>query len=308
MGGFVEGVFEVLSTGGLYGETVRFALFLAFCATGEWVAERAGTINISTESMALLGAFYAAVISDQTGSLWLGLAAGISAGMFVGAIQGNLSHRLTANQFGVGLTLNLLVLGFTSYLLKRQSLSGSRAKTIPGLDDLPGVFGEVLGQRLIGFLVVPVVALAWWLVFRTRWGLEVRAVGENPQAADVSRIDVNKRRREAILFCGATCGLGGAFLSLDTSGFTRNMTAGNGIIAIAAVMFGGWTLRGTIAGCLLFGMAGALSFVVQAKGYDINLNLLGAVPYIAPLVVMAFFANRTRAPRSLARPFVRGLT
>jgi simple sugar transport system permease protein len=307
VGGFFEGVFEVFSTGGLYGETVRFALFLAFCAAGEWVAERAGTINISTEGMALLGAFYAAVISDQTGSLWLGLAAGIGAGMLVGAIQGNLSHRLTANQFGVGLTLNLLVLGFTSYLLTRQSLSGSRAKPIPGLDDLPGVFGEVLGQRLIGFLIVPVVVLAWWMVFRTRWGLEVRAVGENPQAADVSRIDVNKRRREAILFCGATCGLAGAFLSLETSGFTRNMTAGNGIIAIAAVIFGGWTLRGTIAGCLLFGLAQALSFVVQAKGYDVNLNLLGAVPYIAPLVVMAFFAKRTRAPRSLARPFVRGL-
>ena len=295
MGGFVSGVGELLSSGNLYGEALRFAVFLAFCAIGEWVAERAGTLNISVEGMALIGAFFAAVIADETGSTLLGLFAGVATGVLVSALQANLSHRLTANQFGVGLTINLLAIGFTTVLLKRASLGGV-------------TLTKLGGQRWTAYLVVPAVVLAWWLMYRTRWGLEVRAAGENPQAADVSRVDVNQRRRQSIYFCGAMCGLAGAFLSLNTTGFTRNMTAGKSIIAIAAVIFGGWTLRGTIAGCVVFGFAEAVSFAVQAEGYEVNLNLLNALPFIATLVVMALFARRTRAPRALAQPFFRGLT
>lgn len=308
MGGFLSGLGDVFTTASLYGEMIRFAVFLAFCALGELVAERAGTLNISVEGMALFGAFYAAVMSDQTGSLLLGLAAGIAAGSFIGFLQANLSHRLTANQFGVGLTLNLLVLGYTSYLLKRTSLGTERATPVASLDELPGVFGEILGQRWTAYLVIPAAGLTWWLLYRTRWGLEVRAVGENPQAADVSQIHVNRRRRQSIYFCGALCGLAGAFLALNTTGFTRNMTSGKSIIAIAAVIFGGWTVRGALAGCVVFGLAEAVSFVVQAKGYDVNLNLLNSLPFLVTLGVMAGFARRTRAPKALAQPFVRGLT
>lgn len=306
MGGVVQAVWDVLTTGGLYGETVRFAVFLAFCATGEWVAQKAGTINISLDGMALLGAFYGAVVSRSTGSVTLGLLAGIGAGLVVASVQANLSHRLSANQFGVGLTLNLLVIGFTSYFLSRQTISGAAAEPLPGTQRLPGVLDDVFGQRWTAYLVVPVIALAWWLVHRSRWGLEVRAVGEDPVAADITRIDVNARRRQAVLFAGACAGLGGAFLSLDLVGFSRNMTASRGIIAIAAVIFGGWTLRGTVAGCLLFGMVDALVPTVQASGYEVNANLLGALPFVVTLVVMAAFARRTRAPAALARPFVRG--
>ncbi len=308
MGGFFSGLFDVLVTGGLYGEAIRFAVFLAFCALGELVAERAGTLNISVEGMALLGAFYAAVIGEAAGSTLVGLLTGVLAGVFIAALQANLSHRLTANQFGVGLTLNLLVVGYTAYLMKKTSIGTERATTVLSLDELPGVFGDVLGQRWTAYLIAPCIALTWWLLYRTRWGLEIRSVGENPQAADVSGIHVNRRRRQSIYYCGAMCGLAGAFLSLNTTGFTRNMTSGKSIIAIAAVIFGGWTVRGVLGGCLLFGFAESVSFAVQAKGYDVNLNLLNSLPFAVTLVVMAAFARRTRAPKALAQPFVRGIT
>ena len=133
-------------------------------------------------------------------------------------------------------------------------------------------------------------------------------MGENPQSADVSGVHVNHRRREAILVCGAMCGLAGSFIAVDTSGFSPNMTSGRGFIAIAAVIFGGWTLRGTLGGCVLFAGAEALTLVVQRLELDINRQFLQALPYLVTLVVMAVFAKRTRQPQALARPFVRGLT
>jgi simple sugar transport system permease protein len=148
-------------------------------------------------------------------------------------------------------------------------------------------------------------------VFRTRWGLEVRASGENPQAADVSGIHVNLRRRQAIVFTGLCSGLGGAVLVLGQISISR-YEAGHvglkGIIAIAAVIFGGWTLRGTLLGCLVFGYFFALQQALPVIGYTINSQLAATLPYLAALLVTAIFATRTRQPRALAQPFVRGLT
>jgi simple sugar transport system permease protein len=146
------------------------------------------------------------------------------------------------------------------------------------------------------------------MVYRTRFGLEVRASGENPQSADVSGIDVNKRRRQAIYWAGVTSGLGGAFLILVQVGqFEDSIVGGRGFIAIAAVIFGGWTIRGTIAGCILF--AGALSFrlSIQGLGYQLNSELLQSLPFLVTIGGMAFFAHRVRPPAALAQPFVRGL-
>ena len=305
---FFSSVWDIFTTGTLYGSTTRLAVFLIFAAAGEWVAERAGTLNISVEGMSLVAAFAAVAGSDVTHSVIGGVVFGVGAGMIVAAIQGNLSHRLTANQFVVGLAINVLALGLTSFLRQQVDLNVRPAGGIPGLGHLPGVLGEIFDQRWTAYLVIPAVAGCWWLVFRTRWGLEVRAVGENPQAADVSGIHVNRRRREAILVCGAMCGLAGAYLSLDTVGFSLNMTSGRGFIAIAAVIFGGWTLRGTVGGCVLFGGVEAVALVVQGLQLHINRQLLQALPYLVTLIVMAVFAKRTRQPQSLSRPFVRGLT
>jgi simple sugar transport system permease protein len=304
---FLSAVGDIFSTSSLYGSTTRLAIFLAFAAAGEWVAERAGTLNISVEGMCLVAAFAAVAGSDVTHSVIGGVAFGVLAAVIVAAIQGNLSHRLTANQFVVGLAINVLALGLTSFLKTQIDLDVRAAHKVPGAHHLPGALGEIFNQRWTGYLVIPAVVACWWLVFRTRWGLEVRAVGENPQAADVSGIHVNRRRREAILVCGAMCGLAGSYLSLDT-GFSQNMTSGRGYIAIAAVIFGGWTLRGTIGGCVLFGGVEAFALVVQGLQLHVNRQLLQALPYLVTLVVMAVFAKRTRQPRALSQPFVRGLT
>jgi simple sugar transport system permease protein len=305
---FLAALWNIFTTTSLYGSATRLAVFLGFAATGEWVAERAGTLNISVEGMCLTGAYAAALGSDATGSVFGGLAIGMLAALGVAVVQAELSHRLTANQFVVGLALNVLALGLTSYLYEEQRPSAEAAGPLPGLGDLPGVFGEVLGQKWTTYLIVPAVFACWFAVYRTRWGLEVRAVGENPQAADVSGIHVNRRRRQAIWVCGLMCGLAGASLALDTTGFSRGMTSQRGFIAIAAVIFGGWTLRGTIAGCVLFGSVEAVSLVVQGLNYDVNRQLLIAAPYVVTLVVMALYAKRTQQPRALAQPFVRGLT
>ena len=305
---FFSAVWDIFTTGTLYGSTTRLAVFLAFAAVGEWVAERAGTLNISVEGMCLVAAFAAVAGSDITHSPVGGVVFGMLAAMIVGAIQGNLSHRLTANQFVVGLAINVLALGLTSFLRQQIDLDVRPAGQIPGASHLPGVLQQIFDQRWTAYLVIPAVAACWWLVFRTRWGLEVRAVGENPQEADVSGIHVNRRRREAILVCGAMCGLAGSYLSLDTVGFSLNMTSGRGFIAIAAVIFGGWTLRGTLGGCVLFGGVEAFALVVQGLQLDINRQLLQALPYLVTLIVMAVFAKRTRQPQALSRPFVRGLT
>lgn len=313
MPGFLTAAGDVLSSPVMYEATMRFAIVLAFAAVGEWVAERAGTLNISLEAMMIGGAFSAGVAFNTTGHTVLGLAVAVCAGAVVALAQAQLSHRLTTDQFVVGLTLNLLVLGLALFLNARYRAVTRVAPRweIPILSDLPLVGRALFGQSWPMYLIVPLVPLAWWLVFRTRWGLEVRAAGENPQAADVSGVPVNRRRRQAIYVAGACAGLGGGVLVLGQiaiAGYEAGHVGLKGIIAIAAVIFGGWTLRGTLLGCLLFGYFFALQQALPVIGYKINSQLAAALPYLAALAVTAVFANRTRQPAALAQPFVRGLT
>jgi general nucleoside transport system permease protein len=304
---------DVLSSSTMYQSMMRFAIVLAFAAVGEWVAERAGTLNISVEAMLIGGAFTGGVVFTSTGSTALGLVAGTIGGGIIAFVHGSLSHHLVTDQFVVGLTLNLLVLGLALFLDDHLALNTKVASVweIPVLSDLPLLGNALFGQPWPMYLIVPLVPLAWWLVFRTRWGLEVRSAGENPQAADVSGIHVNLRRRQAILFAGLCSGLGGAVLVLGQISVSRwesGHVGLKGIIAIAAVIFGGWTLRGTIIGCLLFGYFFALQQTLPVLGYRINSQLASALPYLVALGVTAIFAARTRQPRALAQPFVRGLT
>jgi len=275
--------------------SVRLSVPLAFAATGEFVAERAGTLNISVEAMMLGGAYLGALGSSFTGSAGLGLLFGMAAGLAIAFIH----------------ALNVLVLGLTSYLLVAVKMTPHQVGrlTIPLVSHIPIVGKPLFSERWPAFLLYPLIPAVWWLVQRSRWGLEVRACGENPQAVDVTGIDVNRRRRQALLLCGLLSGLGGAYLSVGEVGlFNQNMTAGRGFIAIAAVIFGGWTLRGTIAGCFLFGGADALRLALPALGYQITPQLLIAAPYLLALLAMMFFARRQRAPAALAQPFERGIT
>jgi len=310
MDGFFSAIADVLSNDITYSGAVRFAALLAFCACGETIAERAGTLNISVEGMILGGAFAGATGYHVTGSVAVGLLWSVAAGLLVALIHANLSHRLSANTFVVGLTLNILVLGTSAFLAKYVDPSTRAAHkiSVPILNDIPLVGDAFFNQPWPLYLLYPLIPLCWWLLYRTRWGLEIRAVGENPQSADVSGIDINKRRRQGVYVSGMTSGLGGGYLILGQIGrFDDAMVGGQGFIAIAAVIFGGWTLRGAIAGCLLFGAVNSFRLSLPALGHQANPELLSALPFLVTIVTMMIFAHRTREPRALAKPFIRGL-
>ena len=284
---------------------------LTFAGVGEYVAERAGTLNISVEAMMLSGAYAGALGTSVSHNAAAGLVWGMAAGLLVGVIHGNFSHRLQANTFVVGLTLNVLALGVTNYLVQKIDMTPRQVGIwkVPLLWRIPVVGKPMFAERWPAYFLVAVIPAVWWVMHRSRWGLEMRSVGENPKAADVTGIHVNRRRRQGLMLCGVLAGLGGAYLSVGEVGtFNSNMTAGRGFIVIAAVIFGGWTLRGTIAGCLLFGGVDAMRLALPALGYTINPQLLIASPYVIALLAMCFFAKRLRQPAALAQPFERGAT
>ena len=310
MGDVLSAAGDVVGNDVSYSGAMRFAALLAFAAIGETIAERAGTLNISLEGMVLGGAFAGAVGMHLSSSVTVGLMFAVAIGIAVAAVQANMSHRLSANQFIVGLALNTLVLGIASFLnTSIQPVSSAAHRfAIPVVSRLPLVGEALFYQPWPLYLVYPMVPGAWWLLYRTRWGLEVRAVGENPQAADVTGIDVNKRRRQSIYVTGLTAGLGGGYLVLGQVGrFEDAIVGGQGFIAIAAVIFGGWTLRGVIGGCLLFGTVNSFRLTLPTVGHELNSELLSAAPFVVTIVTVSFFAYRTREPRALAQPFVRGL-
>jgi ABC-type uncharacterized transport system permease subunit len=310
IGDLIGALFDVATSEAAYINALTFAVFLAFGASGEWVAEKSGTLNISVEAMFLAAAFGAAVGLDRTGNQFAALLIGIATSLLVASVQAQMSHRLVANQFVVGLTLNILVLGLASFLASELDFSTTKSDpvTIPLLSEIPLV-GEALFDRAwLFYLIYLVVPACWWIVYRTRWGLELRASGENPQSADVSGIDVNKRRRQGIYVLGVTAGIGGTYLVLAAVGqFEDSIVGGRGFIALTAVIFGGWTLRGTVAGCLLFGVVLSFRLSLPALGYDISGDLLASLPFVLTIVVMALFASRVRSPNALAQPFIRGL-
>jgi general nucleoside transport system permease protein len=307
---FLGALADIFSADATYNSAFQLAVLFAFAAVGEWVSERSGALNISVEAMLLAGAFGAAM-GFQLGNLAImGLLVGMAAGVGVASVQANLSHRLSADQFVVGLALNVLVFGLAAFLDSAWGPGPARAATfeIPLLVDIPLVGQALFGRPWPAYFVYAFVPLMWWLVFRTRWGLEVRASGENPQSADVSGVDVNARRRQTIYLLGITAGFGGAFVVLGQVGqFQPSIIGGRGFIAIAAVLFGGWTLRGTVLGCLIFGLVEAVAIAAPVKGYEVDPFFLDAAPYFVAIVVMMLFARRVREPAALTRPFIRGL-
>ncbi|MDT0483440.1 ABC transporter permease [Streptomyces doebereineriae] len=299
------------STTTILASGVRLTVPLAFAACGEYVAERAGTMNISVEAMMLGAAFTSIATASATGSPTVGLVAGVVTGLVLGFVHGNLSHRAQINTFVVGLVLNALVLGLTSYLITTNQFASHQVHmlSIPLLQDIPLIGKPLFSERWPAFILFALVPLTWWLMERSRWGLELRAVGENPQAADVTGIKVNMRRRQALLWCGALAGLGGAYLAVGEVGsFNQNMTAGRGYIVIAAVIFGAWRLGRTLLGCLVFGLSDAMRLALPALGVTLNAQLLVAAPYLLALLAMLLFTTQHREPAALGRPFERGST
>jgi simple sugar transport system permease protein len=311
MSGFLSALGDIATNESAWRNAAIAAVVLLFAASGELVAERAGTINISLEGMMLAGAFAAAVGVDVTGSTWAALVCAAAAGFVVSLVQANMSHRLPADQFVVGLVLNVLVLGVVGFLtseLEPQSTVVDRVE-IPLLASIPLIGPATFDQPWVFYLIFPVIPFIWWLLYRTRWGLEVRAVGEDPNASDVSGLHVNRLRRQTIYLTGALAGIGGGYFLFARSGrFEDSLIGGRGYIAIAAVIFGGWTLKGTVAGCVLFGLVASFALTIPSLGYDaIDPAFLAIAPAVVTILAMGVFAKRVRQPAALARPFVRGL-
>jgi simple sugar transport system permease protein len=192
--------------------------------------------------------------------------------------------------------------------LEPQSAVVDRVE-IPLLASIPLIGPALFDQPWVFYLIYPVIPFIWWLLYRTRWGLEVRAVGEDPNASDVSGLHVNRLRRQTIYLTGALAGLGGGYFLFARSGrFEDSLIGGRGYIAIAAVIFGGWTLKGTVAGCVLFGLVASFALTIPSLGYEaIDPAFLAIAPAVVTIVAMGVFAKRVRQPAALARPFVRGL-
>ena len=280
--------------------TIRTATPLLLAALGGLYSERAGVINIALEGLMLAGAFTAAAVTHYAGSPWIGLLAGIGAGMLVAAIHAVACIRFNADQVVSGTAINILMTGVPAMLSGALFLSSGSTPQIPK-DDLIPWTPVVLALLL--------VALTWYVLYRTPYGLRLRAVGENPEAADAAGVNVRGVRYSAVLLSGALAAIGGAYLSIGQSSlFTRNMTSGRGFIALAALIFGKWRPVQTMLACLLFGFTEAVSIQMQGvfklpSGEDIPIQFIQIVPYVLTIVVLAGFIGHSRAPRALGLPY-----
>ena len=296
-----------LFTVALLFSSIRLATPLIWAAIGGLYSERSGVINIALEGLMLAGAFTAAAITFYSGSPWLGLAAAMLAGAGVASVLAVACIRFRANEVVAGTGINILFLGLPGVLSGALFLSSGSTPQIPQEQLVPG-FGEI---SVLSALALLAVFATWYFLYRTPFGLRLRAVGENPEAADAAGVRVERLRYAAVIASGVLAAIGGAYLSIGQSSlFTRNMTAGRGFIALAALIFGKWRPVPTMLACLLFGFADALTIQMQGvaklpSGEDIPVQLVQMVPYIVTIVVLAGFIGQSRAPGALGVPYVK---
>ena len=280
--------------------TIRLATPLILAALGGLFSERAGVINIALEGMMLAGAFTAAAVAYGTGSPWVGLFAAIAAGTLVALIHAVACIRYNSDQVVVGTAINIMMIGRPGFLSGALFLSSGSTPPLRIDQLIPRA------PIVAAFAFVPI---AWYVLYRTPFGLRLRAVGENPAAADAAGIDVSKIRYSGVLLSGALAAMGGAYLSIGQSSlFTRNMTSGRGFIALAALIFGKWRPVQTLLACLFFGLTEAVTIQMQGvvklpSGEDIPVQFIQMVPYVLTIVVLAGFIGQSRPPRALGRAY-----
>lgn len=300
---------------GLLGGALALATPLVYGALGGVIGERAGVVNIAIEAQLLAGAFSAAVVASITSSAWAGLVAAMVAGVLVALVLGVFAITYFVDQVIVGVVLNVLVVGVTTFLFSKvlapnvatlNSPEPFKAFPIPVLSEIP-ILGPVLfRQTVIVYLMYVVVFAVWFAMYRTRWGLRLRAVGEHPQAADTVGIKVLRTRYLNLMLAGAIAGMGGAFFTLaSVPSFNREMTAGAGFIALAAVIFGKWDpIKATLA-ALLFGFASNLQGVLAVIGSPVPSQFMLMLPYIVTIFAVAGLVGRSRAPAASGRPYIK---
>jgi general nucleoside transport system permease protein len=298
--------------------TIRLATPLVWAAIGGLFSERSGVVNIALEGLMLAGAFTAAAVTFYTHSAWVGLGGAVLAAALVALLLAVVCIRFKANEVVAGTGINILFLGLPAVLSGALFLSSGSTPQIPKEELLPTLAQllPVLPQwrlltdvSVMSLLALLLVAAASYALYRTPFGLRLRSVGENPEAADAAGVRVHRIRYIAVILSGVLAGAGGAYLSIGQSSlFTRNMTAGRGFIALAALIFGKWRPVPTLLACLLFGFADALTIQMQGvvklpSGEDVPVQFIQMIPYVVTIVVLAGFIGHSRAPGALGVPY-----
>ncbi|MEM8980828.1 MAG: ABC transporter permease [Pseudomonadota bacterium] len=308
--------------------TFRLGTPLLLACLAGLFSERAGIFDIGLEGKMLVAAFFSASVAYTTSSVWLGLMAGIAASLVLSLIHGLASITFRGNQLISGVALNFLASGVTVVVAQTWFSQGGRTPSLPDearfkpisfffveiLESIP-VIGPVLaslifGHDLLVYVAFAAVPVTWWVLFRTRFGLRLRAVGENPAAVDTAGVSVVGLRFAAVLICGVLCGIAGAYLATALqAGFVKEMTAGRGYIALAALIFAKWRPWYALGACLLFGYLQAVALrpdlLEAAFGFKVQVQLLDALPYILTVVILAGFVGKAIPPRAGGEPYVK---
>ncbi|EFL88433.1 ABC transporter permease [Ahrensia sp. R2A130] len=308
--------------------TVRSAVPLLLACLAGLYSERAGIVDIGLEGKMLGGAFAAGAVAAVTGSAWLGLLAAIAVATMFSLIHGFASITSRGNQIVSGVAINFIAAGLCALLGQAWFSQGGRTPqlpkdarfteiTLPFADAVQNVpllgpiySGLISGHNLLAYVAFIMVPVTWWVLFRTRFGLRLRAVGENPAAVDTAGISVAWARYRAVICCGALCGVAGAYLAIGVSaGFVKDMTAGRGFIALAALIFAKWKPVAAMWACLLFGFLGAIEIRYQGVALPIigqvPVQLMQALPYILTVILLAGFIGKAIPPKAAGRPYVK---
>ena len=296
---------------GILTSGIRLATPYLYAGIGETFGQRSGVLNLGVDGQMLMGAFAGFYVVFTTGELWLGLLAAITVGALMGLAMAFISVTLHAEQGISGIGVYLFGLGLSELLFQKtigtvETVRGFRPLQIPVLSSIP-VLGEIFFSHNIlvygAFLLVPV---AWFVLHKTTIGLNIRAVGENPEAADSLGVSVARVRYFTVTLAGALSGVAGASLSIAlVNVFQQNLTNSLGFIAVALVYFGGWRPFGLLAGALIFSMLNALQVWVQTLGIPVPAEIALMMPYVLTIVVLALAVQRVRPPTALTKPFLR---
>lgn len=308
--------------------TLRLATPLLLACLAGLFSERAGIFDIGLEGKMLAAAFMSAAIAAVTGDVWLGLLAGIGASLVLSAIHGVASITFRGNQLISGVAINFLAAGLTVVVAQSWFRQGGRTPQLSGdgrfnpitlpfaetLRDVPVIgpiyFELISGHTILVYVALAMVPLTWWVLYRTRFGLRLRAVGENPAAVDTAGVSVVGLRFAAVGICGVLCGIAGAYLATALqAGFVKDMSAGRGYIALAALIFAKWRPWYALYACLLFGFLQALSLrpdiITGVIGFRVNGQFLDVLPYILTVIILAGFVGKAIPPRAGGQPYVK---